>query len=241
MTEVFEGLGRFVDLHGGSIVLAVVGCTLVAVAALALVHAGAGSGGARGRRPPGRRRGARKRRGRGPARPLARPAALAVLVVTLSAAAGLGFVAFGRTAHANASAATISAAEDGATREALVSELDRQVADGMMVVTLNPRLVMGSAGENLYVGFANDPSNHAAQRFQIMQKGTCLYTSDIVGVGEECQTIAMPAGLVAGEAVVRVQALNGDGTDQGSPTEVKVTVVGAPASKDKEANDERKV
>ncbi len=241
MMEVLEGLRRYVDLHGGAVVLVAMGLVLVAVAVVVLVR-GRTRPGTR-QRPAGRssparraRRRARTMRSSGRSRRL-RPVIVTACVIALAAAGVGAYLAFGRPAQAETSGATIQTAADGQTREALVSELDRQVADGMMVVTLNPRLVVGSAGENLLVGFANDSSNHAAQRFEIVQDGRTVYTSEIIGVGETMETIPMPKELTCGQAVVRVQSLNGDGTDQGSPSEVKVTVVNASA--DKEVGNEK--
>ena len=70
------------------------------------------------------------------------------------------------------------------TREEIQAELDRQVADSMMTVTVSPRAFVHEEGW-VELALANDARNKVQQRFTLVQEGKAVYESGIVAPGRE--------------------------------------------------------
>lgn len=91
----------------------------------------------------------------------------------------------------------------GMTREEIQAELDRQVADSMMTVTVSPRAFVHEEGW-VELALANDARNKVQQRFTLVQEGKAVYESGIVAPGRELSSFEVK-GLAPGKATVLVQ------------------------------------
>ncbi len=120
--------------------------------------------------------------------------------------------------------AQISAAQEGQSREEIQSELDQEVAENMMTVSVLPTLRLDTETHELRVGLENVEDNKFAQRFTITQGTEVLYESDALMPGERIETITA-AKAKEGEAKIEVQALDAESLEEhGSPTAVEVSV-----------------
>lgn len=123
--------------------------------------------------------------------------------------------------------AILGRAQEGKTREEIQAELDQEVVNNMMTVSVLPSPRLASSGL-LTVGFENDRDNKFDQRFTLSQGEDVLYESQAIGPGERIDAVRVD-GVGEGEAVVEIQAVDPDsGDDHGSPTAVQVNVVGDP-------------
>ena len=109
--------------------------------------------------------------------------------------------------------ALLTSAREGQSREEIRAELDREVAENMMTVSVLPNLKLDESSHELQVGLENVDDNKFAQRFVITQGDTCVYESDPLMPGERT-------------ARVEVQALDTETLeDHGSPTAIEVYVI----------------
>lgn len=119
----------------------------------------------------------------------------------------------------------LTSAREGQSREEIQSELDREVAENMMTVSVLPNLKLDESSHELQVGLENVGDNKFAQRFVITQGDTCVYESDPLMPGERIETVRAPKAK-EGTARVEVQALDAETLeDHGSPTAIEVEVI----------------
>ena len=115
----------------------------------------------------------------------------------------------------------------GMTREEIQEELDRQVAESMMTVTVSPRALVHGDGRVELV-LANDAQNEMHQRFAVVQDGVAVYESGVVASGQGLSLLEA-RGLAPGRATVSVQGVDPEtGKDAGSAANVEIEVVQAP-------------
>lgn len=123
------------------------------------------------------------------------------------------------------SGALLTSAREGQSREEIQAELDREVAENMMTVSVLPNLKLDESSHELQVGLENVSDNKFAQRFVITQGDTCVYESDPLMPGERIETVRAPKAK-EGTARVEVQALDAETLeDHGSPTAIEVEVI----------------
>lgn len=123
------------------------------------------------------------------------------------------------------SGALLTSAREGQSREEIQAELDREVAENMMTVSVLPNLKLDESSHELQVGLENIGDNKFAQRFVISQGDTCVYESDPLMPGERIETVRAPKAK-EGTARVEVQALDAETLeDHGSPTAIEVEVI----------------
>lgn len=160
-----------------------------------------------------------------PSRKTRRWAVIGILLVLVLGAGGAALMLLGGS---DLTGAILGSAHEGKTRAELQAELDQEVQDNMMTVSVlpSPRL---SASGMLEVGFENDAENKFSQRFTLSQDGVELYRSDPLEPGRRIESIR-PKGVSKGKATVEVQAIDQQsGADHGSPTAIEVNVVDNPA------------
>lgn len=122
----------------------------------------------------------------------------------------------------------LGAAREGKSRAELQAELDQEVQDNMMTVSILPSPRLSSSGL-LEVGFENDAENKFSQRFTLTQDGVEIYRSDPLEPGKRIDSIRLK-DVATGKAMVEVQAVDQEsGADHGSPTAIEVNVVNDPA------------
>lgn len=123
------------------------------------------------------------------------------------------------------SGALLTSAREGQSREEIQAELDREVAENMMTVSVLPNLKLDESSHELQVGLENVGDNKFAQRFVITQGDTCVYESDPLMPGERIETVRAPKAK-EGTARVEVQALDAETLEaHGSPTAIEVEVI----------------
>lgn len=123
--------------------------------------------------------------------------------------------------------AQITAAQEGQSREEIQAELDQEVSENMMTVSVLPTLRLNEETHELKVGLENVEDNKFAQRFTITQGTEVLYTSEALMPGERIETVTADKAK-EGEAKVEVQALDASTLEEhGSPTAVEVSVKNA--------------
>ncbi|WP_333790077.1 hypothetical protein [Parolsenella catena] len=145
----------------------------------------------------------------------------AALVAVL---AGGGVLAASLLGNRGFTGAILGRAQEGKTREQIQAELNQEVEDNMMTVSVLPSPRLSSSGV-LTVGFENDRSNKFNQRFTLTQGDEVIYESQAIEPGERIDAVRVD-DVREGEAVVEVQAVEPDGeSDHGSPTAVQVSVV----------------
>lgn len=119
----------------------------------------------------------------------------------------------------------LTSAREGQSREEIQAELDREVAENMMTVSVLPNLKLDESSHELQVGLENVGDNKFAQRFVITQGDTCVYESDPLMPGERIETVRAPKAK-EGTARVEVQALDAETLEaHGSPTAIEVEVI----------------
>lgn len=159
------------------------------------------------------------------ARKKRRWAVLGALVVLVLTAGGATLLLLGGS---DLTGAILGYAQEGKTRDELQAELDQEVLDNMMTVSVLPSPRLSSSGM-LEVGFENDAENKFAQRFTLFQDGTELYRSDPLEPGRRIDSIRLKE-ISTGKATVEVQAIDQEsGSDHGSPTAIEVNVVDDPS------------
>lgn len=119
----------------------------------------------------------------------------------------------------------LTSAREGQSREEIQAELDREVAENMMTVSVLPNLKLDESTHELQVGLENVGDNKFAQRFVITQDDTCVYESGPLMPGERIETVRAPKAK-EGTARVEVQALDAETLEaHGSPTAIEVEVI----------------
>lgn len=152
---------------------------------------------------------------------------MVVLLVTLSLVGG-GLVVWRLIGTGASDGAIIGAAQDGKSREEIQEQLNREVEENMMTVSILPSPRLAASGM-LEVGFENDAANKFGQRFTLVQGGKTIYESKPIEPGQRIDAVR-PDGIALGSATVEVQAVDAEsGADHGSPTAVQVNVVSKPS------------
>lgn len=138
---------------------------------------------------------------------------------------GTAAVIWMRSGAANPGA-TIVSATTGQTREEIQRQLDREVQENMMTVSVLPTLRLDEQTGELTAGLENDTENRFAQRFSISQDEEVVYVSDPVMPGERLETVTAEKAKV-GPAKIEIQALDPETLRaHGNPTAVEVSVAG---------------
>ena len=154
--------------------------------------------------------------------------AWAVLGGLLVLVLGIGGAALLLLGGSDLTGTILGAAREGKSRAELQAELDQEVQDNMMTVSVLPSPRLSSSGL-LEVGFENDAENKFSQRFTLTQDGVEIYRSDPLEPGERIDSIRLK-DVATGKAMVEVQAVDQEsGADHGSPTAIEVNVVNDPA------------
>lgn len=179
-------------------------------------------------RVPERRRTARRaRQSSGERRPRGKRT-WAVLGGLLVLVLGIGGAALLLLGGSDLTGTILGAAREGKSRAELQAELDQEVQDNMMTVSVLPSPRLSSSGL-LEVGFENDAENKFSQRFTLTQDGVEIYRSDPLEPGKRIDSIRLK-DVATGKAMVEVQAVDQEsGADHGSPTAIEVNVVNDPA------------
>lgn len=150
-----------------------------------------------------------------------------IALVLVMALAGAGVLATVLLGDRGLAGAILGQAQEGKTREEIQAELNQEVADNMMTVSVLPSPRLSSSGM-LTVGFENDKSNKFNQRFTLSQGDEIVYESQAIRPGERIDAVRVD-GVREGVATVEVQAVDPDsGDDHGSPTAVQVSVTNEP-------------
>ena len=153
--------------------------------------------------------------------------ALITVLVALACAAALAFWLLAAIPQRAADGGATVSDYAGMTREEIQAELDRQVADSMMTVTVSPRAFVHEEGW-VELALANDARNKVQQRFTLVQEGKAVYESGIVAPGRELSSFEVK-GLAPGKATVLVQGVDAEtGSAVGSSANVEIEVVKAP-------------
>ena len=143
-----------------------------------------------------------------------------ILVAGLIACAGAAIAVVLGSGIDFGTGALLTSAREGQSREEIQAELDREVAENMMTVSVLPNLKLDESSHELQVG-----DNKFAQRFVITQGDTCVYESDPLMPGERIEIVRAPKAK-EGAARVEVQALDAETLeDHGSPTAIEVEVI----------------
>ena len=179
-------------------------------------------------RVPERRRAARRARQSGGERRPRGKRTWAVLGGLLVLVLGIGGAALLLLGGSDLTGTILGAAREGKSRAELQAELDQEVQDNMMTVSVLPSPRLSSSGL-LEVGFENDAENKFSQRFTLTQNGVEIYRSDPLEPGKRIDSIRLK-DVATGKAMVEVQAVDQEsGADHGSPTAIEVNVVNDPA------------
>ncbi len=126
----------------------------------------------------------------------------AALVAVL---AGGGVLAASLLGNRGFAGAILGRAQEGKTREQIQAELNQEVEDNMMTVSVLPSPRLSSSGV-LTVGFENDRSNKFNQRFTLTQGDEVIYESQAIEPGERIDAVRVD-DVREGEAVIEVQAV----------------------------------
>ncbi len=152
----------------------------------------------------------------------------AVLAGLLVLVLGIGGAALLLLGGSDLTGTILGAAREGKSRAELQAELDQEVQDNMMTVSVLPSPRLSSNGM-LEVGFENDAENKFSQRFTLTQDGVEIYRSDPLEPGKRIDSIRLK-DVATGKAMVEVQAVDQEsGADHGSPTAIEVNVINDPA------------
>lgn len=148
-------------------------------------------------------------------------------VLACAAVLTCGLIAMGAAQRATGPASPDAGATVGAYRDRSADEvrreLDRQVAEGMMTVSVAPTPAI--EGGQVRVNVVNAEDNRVGQRFSLEQDGRELYRSGVIRPGSTVATC--PAGdAKAGPATIRIQPVDpGTGKERGSASAIKVRLV----------------
>lgn len=179
-------------------------------------------------RVPERSRAARRARRSSDERPPQGKRRWAVLGGLLVLVLGIGGAALLLLGGGDLTGTILGAAREGKSRAELQAELDQEVQDNMMTVSVLPSPRLSSSGL-LEVGFENDAENKFSQRFTLTQDGVEIYRSDPLEPGKRIDSIRLK-DIATGKAMVEVQAVDQkSGADHGSPTAIEVNVIEDPA------------
>lgn len=120
-------------------------------------------------------------------------------------------------------AATYGEPQTTKSRSEIQAELNQEVQENMMTVSVSPIMNLGADGL-LSCNLENDSTNKFAQRFTITQNDKVVFVSEAVIPGA-CITSAQTKAAEAGSDLIEIQALDPKSLDaHGSPTVVEVTI-----------------
>lgn len=148
-----------------------------------------------------------------------RRALIAVGVFLLALCAGGAYLALkgGKTGGATLGG------YDNMSREEIQAELDRQVEESMMTISLDMTPTLSADGTKLGVRVANVDENRFDQLIEVEQGGEVVGSHKGLKPGEKLDEIEV-SGMEAGPAVVTVSALDADGGVHGNPSQFEVEV-----------------
>ena len=140
-----------------------------------------------------------------------------VAVLAACAVAGYGAMTGGRTGGV-----TLGDYED-MSKEEIQAELDRQVAESMMTISLDMSPTLSADGTELAVRVANAEENRFDQLIEVEQDGKVVGSCKGLKPGEKMDAMEVD-GAVEGPAVVTVSALDSDGGVHGNPSRFEVEI-----------------
>lgn len=111
---------------------------------------------------------------------------------------------------------------DGMSREEIQAELDRQVEDSMMTISLDMTPTLSEDGGKLAVRVANVEENRFDQSIEVEQDGKVIGSYKGLKPGEKLDEIDV-TGAEPGAATVTVQAME-DGEPSGNPSGFEVVI-----------------
>lgn len=118
---------------------------------------------------------------------------------------------------------TIAASSEGMSDEEIQEMLNRQMEESMMSVSIATKVKLHDG--KLYIYATNSEDNKVAQVFTVLQDGKQVVQSGAVMPGKKLDTVDAK-GAKAGEATIRVQAVEKDSLDAyGNPSEFTVDIV----------------
>lgn len=127
-------------------------------------------------------------------------------------------------ANGNSGGATVGN-YDGKSRAEIQAELDRQVRDSMMTISLDMTPTLSQDGKRLRVRVANDKSNRFDQKFEVEQDGKVVASFKGLEPGEKVDEVDCE-GAHAGAATVTVWPQDGKtGEVSGNPSGFEVEIV----------------
>lgn len=159
-------------------------------------------------------------------------AALAAVAATICLAGLLQAVPASASAPANAPAPSTSGMQvievpEDMSDEEIRAMLDAQARASSMDIAIAS--VMQLSDQELSVGFANDQSNRAAQRFFLEQDGTTVFASDPVEPGYELAQVQLSfdqaRALDEGVATATITSVDEDGEPVGNGAQIEVQIV----------------
>lgn len=146
-------------------------------------------------------------------------AALAVLLIIVAAALAIYVIGFSGRSGGGATLGDY----DGMSREEIQAELDRQVAESMMTISLDVTPTLSEDSSKLAVRVANVEDNRFDQMVTVEQDGQTVGSYKGLKPGEKLDELDV-SGAKPGTATVTVSAME-DGEPSGSPSSFEVTIV----------------
>lgn len=134
--------------------------------------------------------------------------------------AAIGVAGFNALRGRNSGGATLGGYDD-MSREEIQDELDRQVEESMMTISLDMTPTLSADGTKLGVRVANVDENRFDQLIEVEQGGEVVGSHKGLKPGEKLDEIEV-SGMEAGPAVVTVSALDADGGVHGNPSQFEV-------------------
>lgn len=111
---------------------------------------------------------------------------------------------------------------EGMTREEIQAELDQQVRDSMMTISLDVTPTLSEDGTKLAVRVANVEKNRFDQMVEVEQGGKVIGSYKGLKPGEKLDEIDVN-GAKEGKATVTISAMK-DGKASGNPSGFEVTI-----------------
>lgn len=136
--------------------------------------------------------------------------------------AAIGVAGFNALRGRDSGGATLGGYDD-MTKEEIQAELDRQVEESMMTISLDMTPTISADGTKLGVRVANVDENRFDQLIEVEQGGEVVGSHKGLKPGEKLDEIEV-SGMEAGPAVVTVSALDADGGVHGNPSQFEVEV-----------------
>ena len=136
--------------------------------------------------------------------------------------AAIGVAGFNALRGRDSGGATLGGYDD-MSREEIQAELDRQVEEAMMTISLDMTPTLSADGTKLGVRVANVDENRFDQLIEVEQGGEVVGSHKGLKPGEKLDEMEV-SGMEGGPAVVTVSALDADGGVHGNPSQFEVEV-----------------